>query len=188
MLVHPRSRRRALLAVLIAGVVVTLALMGWLLFAIGGFLGLIPVSERSLVGTYVVHYRTRDLRPAGAGNDTLILKPDHTFVQICLPEKGKRIEMRVDLGPFKKYNRVRMVGTWHVFPEIYGGNYLGIEGALDVPQRIEEAPGPPQTGTVADNTYIREAPCTLELPIEWQIGGPVIVVDDDNDVYFRKVK
>jgi hypothetical protein len=177
-----RRRRRARLAVLIAGGVLTLALMGLFLAGLCGFLadllGLRPVSERSMVGTWVVHYRTdNDGRPAGT--DTLILKPDHTFIQICLPEKGKKIEATIGRRPVRKYDKVRMVGTWHIVGD--RANHLEIEGAL----------GPPRDGIVAGNPFIRYGPSGFYvggMPIEW--GGILARGDSDTDDadYFRKVK
>ncbi len=179
MFAHPRSRRRALLAILIAGLALA---MGLLLASFLGLLGLMPVSERSLVGTWVVHYRTQEGWPAGT--DTLILKPDNTFVQICLPEKGKKIEAAIGhgaaigRGPLKKYDRVRIVGTWHIVQ-----NRLETEGML----------GPPEDGIVAGNPYVRTTGlCAAGLPVYWYIRGSEIYArgdeDTDNADYFRRVR
>lgn len=172
-----RRRRPARSVVVTVGVVLGVALVCFFLAAVGSVFGLdklIPVSERSMVGTYIVHYRTDDGRPAG--NDTLILKPDHTFIQICLPEKGQKIEATIDRCPVKKYERVRMTGTWHR----ESGNRLQIEGML----------GSPHDGYVAGNPYVRYAPSSLETAVEWSIGGPQIWVDGDScdAMYFQKVK
>ena len=171
-----RRRRRARSVVVTVGIVLALAIAGCFLVVLCDFLGLMPVSERSMVGTYVVHYRTYEDRPVGT--DTLILKPDHTFIQICLPEEGKRIEATINRQPVRKYARVRMVGKWHVVGE--HRNHLELEGGL----------GPPEDGLVAGNPYVRYAASGFHVggPIRW---GAILARGDPDSAsadYFEKVK
>lgn len=158
MLAHwRRGPRVALFVVLIIVLAWTILVLGW----IGRFLGvpgLIPVSEGSLAGTYVVQYRIDD-RPAG--KDTLVLRRDHTFLQTCVSEKQQVL---------------RASGTWKVVP-VFPVEAVELHRALG-----------PVVDTAFDDSRVRETVTEWDLPIERHLTGVALVVDDDNDIRFWKTK
>jgi hypothetical protein len=120
-----------------------------------------PLTDEAVVGTWVVDYSVNDRY---AGRDTLILKRDHTFIQICVSDKN---EIK------------RVTGTWALTGDD-GGRALMLDGIL----------GPPQARYLSDETYrFRDRGIAYgSWYVSWVPFGLAISLDYDDVNMFRKVK